>query len=342
MAYIFNAETETPESIKRKRAIADALIMSKLRHAPRDVGEGINSIGQALAARILMDRADAKESAAQKEISKLLMGSGVGAAPVQPTPTPPISGSATSMFSPFPMAGKPFGNIGETYPNAGDIFSPSPYFPQAPAQASEAIATPPANLATFNERFIGEQTPPAATFDERFIGEPPPAATFDERFAGEPGKGIQTVEPSLQPDPSIAKAMSFSEAFTPKPQAPQRVASLGGVPQSGGIDPRYSGAIAKIESGGRYDLLGPVTRNGDRAHGKYQVMGNNVGPWTQEVLGRAMTPQEFLASPEAQEAVFQAKFGGYVRKHGPEGAARAWFAGEGGMNDPNRKDILGT
>jgi len=101
-------------------------------------------------------------------------------------------------------------------------------------------------------------------------------------------------------------------------------------------------AIASIESGGRYDAQGPVTRTGDRAFGKYQVMGKNIGPWTQEVLGRAMTPQEFLSSPEAQDKVFQAKFGQYSQKYGPNGAARAWFAGEGGMNDPNRRDINGT
>ena len=101
-------------------------------------------------------------------------------------------------------------------------------------------------------------------------------------------------------------------------------------------------AIAGIESGGRYDALGPVTKTGDRAYGKYQVMGSNIPVWTERYLGRRMTPEEFLASPEAQEAVFQGEFGRLVAKYGPEGAARAWFAGEGGMNDPNRRDILGT
>lgn len=106
----------------------------------------------------------------------------------------------------------------------------------------------------------------------------------------------------------------------------------------------YAGAIAKVESGGDYNALGPITnpQTGNRALGKYQVMASNVAPWTQEVLGKALTPQEFLANPQAQDAVFQAKFGSYVQKYGPDGAARAWFAGEGGMNDPNRKDQIGT
>jgi hypothetical protein len=108
------------------------------------------------------------------------------------------------------------------------------------------------------------------------------------------------------------------------------------------VDPRYADAIASIESSGRYDLRGPVTRNGDRAYGKYQVMGNNIGPWSQAALGRAVSPDEFLANPSLQDQVFKHRFGQYVNRHGPEGAARAWFAGEGGMNNPNAKDQLGT
>lgn len=104
----------------------------------------------------------------------------------------------------------------------------------------------------------------------------------------------------------------------------------------------YGNAISGIESGGRYGLLGPIARTGDRAYGKYQIMGANVGPWTKEVLGAPMSPQQFLANPQAQDAVFQAKFGQYVQKYGPEGAARAWFAGPSGMNNINAKDQLGT
>jgi hypothetical protein len=104
----------------------------------------------------------------------------------------------------------------------------------------------------------------------------------------------------------------------------------------------YADAIASIESGGRYGLLGPVTRTGDRAYGKYQVMGANLPAWTKAALGQSLTPEQFLASPQAQDAVFRHQFGQYVAKHGPEGAARAWFAGEGGMRDGNRKDQLGT
>lgn len=49
---------------------------------------------------------------------------------------------------------------------------------------------------------------------------------------------------------------------------------------------RYAKAIAHVESRGKYDLLGPLVRGGDRAYGKYQVMGANVPAWTREAIGR--------------------------------------------------------
>ncbi len=119
----------------------------------------------------------------------------------------------------------------------------------------------------------------------------------------------------------------------------QQGASPASVPAA---QPNYNSAVANIESGGKYDALGPVTKTGDRAYGKYQVMGANVGPWSKRHTGTEMTAEQFLADPKAQDAVFNGQFGSYAQKYGPQGAARAWFAGEGGMNDPNRKDQLGT
>jgi hypothetical protein len=104
----------------------------------------------------------------------------------------------------------------------------------------------------------------------------------------------------------------------------------------------YAGAISSIESGGNYREIGPNTGSMGRALGKYQVMSANVGPWSKEVLGREVTPQEFINDPKLQDAVFEGKFGQYVQKYGPDGAARAWFAGEKGMKNPNAKDAFGT
>lgn len=107
----------------------------------------------------------------------------------------------------------------------------------------------------------------------------------------------------------------------------------------------YANAIASIESAGSgdYAALGPVTRKGNRAYGRYQVMDFNIGPWTEKYLGRRMTPEEFLASPEAQDAVFAGEFGSYIQRYGnPQDAASAWFTGRPLSEGAGRSDILGT
>jgi hypothetical protein len=109
------------------------------------------------------------------------------------------------------------------------------------------------------------------------------------------------------------------------------------------FDPRWADAISGIESGGQYGLLGPVTKSGDRAYGKYQVMGSNVGQWTKQVLGQSMTPQQFLNNPQAQDAVFKAKFGQSVSKYGnPQDAASIWFTGKPLAQGATKSDQLGT
>lgn len=137
-----------------------------------------------------------------------------------------------------------------------------------------------------------------------------------------------------------AAAGSFGASYG----APQ--ITQGPLPPPGGSG-NAGQAIAGIESqggpNGGYGAVGPpANEKGNRAYGKYQVLDSNIPAWTQEVLGRPMSPQEFLANPQAQDAVFQAKFGQYVQKYGsPQAASRAWFAGEGGMNNPNAADVNG-
>lgn len=93
----------------------------------------------------------------------------------------------------------------------------------------------------------------------------------------------------------------------------------------------HKAAIAKIESGGRYDALGPIVtyKDGrqDRGYGKYQVMGANIPSWTETAFGKRLTPKEFIANDKAQEAVFEHYFGGYLRDHGPIDAVSMWFSG---------------
>lgn len=106
----------------------------------------------------------------------------------------------------------------------------------------------------------------------------------------------------------------------------------------------FRDAIASIESAGSgdYGAVGPAHPELGRALGRYQIMEANIGPWSREVLGREVTPEEFMANPQIQDAIFDGKFGGYVQQFGPEGAAQAWFAGPGGVGKMDRQDSLGT
>lgn len=104
----------------------------------------------------------------------------------------------------------------------------------------------------------------------------------------------------------------------------------------------FATAIKNIESSGNYSALGPVLKSGDRAYGAYQVMGGNIPSWTKSALGTSLNPQQFLASNEAQDAVFNKIFGGYANKFGATGAAQAWFGGPGSVGKGNVSDILGT
>lgn len=116
-----------------------------------------------------------------------------------------------------------------------------------------------------------------------------------------------------------------------------------GAPQVAGSNP-YRDAIASIESAGSgdYSAVGPTHPELGRALGRYQIMEANIGPWSQQVLGREVTPDEFMANPQIQDAIFDGIFNGYVEEYGPEGAAQAWFAGPGGVGKLDRKDSLGT
>lgn len=111
------------------------------------------------------------------------------------------------------------------------------------------------------------------------------------------------------------------------------------------FDPSWAGAIASIESGGHSDPYSVVTPNpnGKRALGKYQVMDFNVPEWTKAALGSSLTPEQFLANPDAQETVFRHRFGGYVDKYGnPQDAASAWFTGGPLAYGADKQDSLGT
>ena len=166
------------------------------------------------------------------------------------------------------------------------------------------------------------------------LGDGIVAAILDSRADKAEQAGLSSAENAWGP---IGAALSGGGDFPSAPAAPPR--------QSGGRDMgQYRDAIASIESAGSgdYGAIGPTHPEMGRALGRYQVMESNIGPWSEAALGRKVTSDEFLKDPKLQDAIFDHQFGSYVEKYGPDKAAHAWFAGPGGIDKTDRKDVLGT
>jgi hypothetical protein len=187
-------------------------------------------------------------------------------------------------------------------------------------------------------------------------------------FGGRPGKygafDLMHFDTGMGTNGLGMEGGSWEHGFTPEQQKTWGIGGSGGVgggaptTNADAIGPpmprapmdytpeQRRAAIASIESAGSgdYNALGVWTGDPesgrDRAYGRYQMMGKNIPQWTQEVLGRAMTADEFMKDPKAQDAVFDKKFGEYVQKYGEAGAANMWFTGH--PESAGRKDPMGT
>ena len=119
-----------------------------------------------------------------------------------------------------------------------------------------------------------------------------------------------TARRQAPPSPT-SPTMNFADQFNPE--------------AAGGDFSKFLHAIQGQESGGNY---GAVNKSSG-ALGKYQVMPANVANWSKAAIGRAISPQEFLRSPQLQEQVSQYQLRNYYNQFGPAGAAVAWYAGPG-------------
>lgn len=133
----------------------------------------------------------------------------------------------------------------------------------------------------------------------------------------------------------VARRRALQDRFGGMPKL-----QWGDGPAAGNIGGRFGAflrAISGQESGGNY---GAVNRDSG-AMGKYQIMPSNIiglrRGWDYEALGRDVTTQEFLRSPQIQEAIAQYKLKSYYNKWGPAGAAVAWYAGPGAVGQKRRK-----
>jgi len=106
-------------------------------------------------------------------------------------------------------------------------------------------------------------------------------------------------------------------------------------------------AIGQYESGGNYQARGPVVQSGqyrgEKAMGKYQIMPGNLPSWSKAALGRVVSEQEFMSSPQIQDAIAQYKMNELLKKYGTvEDVASVWFSGRPLAQAGNARDVIGT
>jgi hypothetical protein len=132
----------------------------------------------------------------------------------------------------------------------------------------------------------------------------------DRTAAAEPIKALGTpglddtspVVPPVAPPAMVPPELTPPAPPTPPaPRAPIQPAPRVQAPDTAPAMPASAASPNPVG----YDFRGPPV-NGDRAHGRYGVMGAQVPSYTKEVLGAEMTPDAFLANPQAQDAVAKA------------------------------------
>lgn len=112
------------------------------------------------------------------------------------------------------------------------------------------------------------------------------------------------------------------------------VSSVGVVSKDNGFSLQdFKRGIGMLESSQNYSAIGKIMETGaykgDRAYGKYQVMGKNIPSWTKQALGYSLTPQQFLSNPDAQEKVFEYQSELNYAKYGNwDDVAAVWFSGQ--------------
>jgi hypothetical protein len=90
-SFIFDAQKETPESLARRRALAEAMLQRGTTGVASNIGEGLAQFGQALAGRIGVSRADSAMASRRNTALGLVnkvFGGGFGGG----TPAAPVAG----------------------------------------------------------------------------------------------------------------------------------------------------------------------------------------------------------------------------------------------------------
>lgn len=99
LLFAFDPSKESPESVKKKRAIAQAILATN--RAPQTIGEGLNALGDGIVANVMNRRASEAEGmgqqSAQKAIAALIAGSDFGGSSGSSAPASSFAAEAPSV-----------------------------------------------------------------------------------------------------------------------------------------------------------------------------------------------------------------------------------------------------
>lgn len=83
-------------------------------------------------------------------------------------------------------------------------------------------------------------------------------------------------------------------------------------------------------------------KSGDRAYGKYQILGSNIPAWSKEALGRSLTIKEFMNNPKKQELIAQYKIHELLKWYNERDVVAIWFTGQPLKGNEHLQDANGT
>lgn len=95
---------ETPQTIAQRRQMSNLIAARMLGTAPKNVGEGLNTIGQALIARSMMGDADAAQKAGEASLPDFIKAQITGQLAAPPVATPPAVAAAPMGSTTIPVS----------------------------------------------------------------------------------------------------------------------------------------------------------------------------------------------------------------------------------------------
>lgn len=245
LSFLYGGSTgETPDSIKRKRDLVRAIMGAS--NAPKNIGEGLNALGDGIVANVLDRRANKAEEAGQSAANSLFNS-------ILGSPAPGATGSSMPTVSPS-------GNIPVASSQPGEVYSPfidtvkssitNPFGLAAVAatgQAESAFSPKNANRTWSDPSESGQPGTAGGIMSWRG-----PRLTALQQFAQANGEQPGNISPQtqakffLQEDPNLVTALNNAKSVEEAQQIMNRAWAFRGYDKPGGESARRMGLASSF------------------------------------------------------------------------------------------------